>query len=452
MPQTVDRIDFARPDVDPSQWPKLSCGTANQLVLAAGSLRLEANRELFFADNGQIRSFDDNHRLVFNRASSQVELHAASNLLFLTGTPAPAEKLRIRADGNVGIGTDMPDATLHVVGNTRADGNLNVRDDATINGSLTVAGAANLISGAQIQGDLQVNGIVNATDIHKQGVPLRVSQWSNIAGGISYEGGNVGIGTLEPQRKLQIGHADASIGFAPSDVSPNAGYIRFGDNTGWKLHFGRSREGAGGTLNEGTTGVLLTIQDKGNIGIGELDPLGKLVIKHEGHINVILDNSGFQDHMTLTAGSSGTGIHFSDTNRFFISADPYAERYTTGFGKEVFTVSAAGDVRYLTSSQQMSSRMLKENIFDLPYQTALEVLECLNPVQFNRKADRHHTRYLGFIAEEVPDVVASHDHQAVIYDHIVTVLTSVIKEQQKTLSVFWEKISLLEEQLKHSLS
>jgi len=49
---------------------------------------------------------------------------------------------------------------------------------------------------------------------------------------------------------------------------PNAGYIRFGDNTGWKLHFSRSREKSavtGGTLNTGTTGALLTIQDNGNV-------------------------------------------------------------------------------------------------------------------------------------------------------------------------------------------
>jgi hypothetical protein len=53
MPQTVDRIDFACTDVDPSQWPKLSCGETNQLRLEVGSLRLEADRALLFQDNGQ---------------------------------------------------------------------------------------------------------------------------------------------------------------------------------------------------------------------------------------------------------------------------------------------------------------------------------------------------------------------------------------------------------------
>src|SRR5215813_1658112 len=56
----------------------------------------------------------------------------------------------------------------------------------------------------------------------------------------------VGIGTTNPLRALQIGASpDAAFTFEPSDASPNAGYIRFGDQTGWKLHFGRSRERSG---------------------------------------------------------------------------------------------------------------------------------------------------------------------------------------------------------------
>ena len=41
----------------------------------------------------------------------------------------PVERLRIRGDGNVGIGTASPSSTLHVVGNLRVDGNMTIHDE-----------------------------------------------------------------------------------------------------------------------------------------------------------------------------------------------------------------------------------------------------------------------------------------------------------------------------------
>lgn len=91
-------------------------------------------------------------------------------------------------------------------------------------------------------------------------------------------GGNLGIKNTNPQRPLQIGTDVSGVGLAPADASPNAGYVRWGDNTGWKLHFGRSREGSNGALNVGTTGVLMTLQDNGNVGIGTVSPGARLQV------------------------------------------------------------------------------------------------------------------------------------------------------------------------------
>ena len=97
-----------------------------------------------------------------------------------------------------------------------------------------------------------------------------------------FAGGNVGIGTTNPLRTLQLGASpDALFTFSPSDGTPNAGFIRFGDSTGWKLHFARSRESSGGGLNTGTSGLLMTIQDNGNIGVGTANPQTKLDVRGE---------------------------------------------------------------------------------------------------------------------------------------------------------------------------
>ncbi|MCB9349542.1 MAG: hypothetical protein H6573_18805 [Lewinellaceae bacterium] len=45
-----------------------------------------------------------------------------ANMLFSTGYPSFSTRMAITADGNVGIGTELPDFNLHVVGNTHTTG------------------------------------------------------------------------------------------------------------------------------------------------------------------------------------------------------------------------------------------------------------------------------------------------------------------------------------------
>jgi hypothetical protein len=73
-------------------------------------------------------------------------------------------------------------------------------------------------------------------------------------------------------RAFQLGNEAAGIGMDSGDVNPNAGYIRFGDNTGWRLHFARASEKAGGAPNQGPAGALMTIHDSGQVGIGTPAP------------------------------------------------------------------------------------------------------------------------------------------------------------------------------------
>tara|TARA_Y100000310_G_scaffold343967_1_gene454252 strand:+ start:1422 stop:1607 length:186 start_codon:yes stop_codon:yes gene_type:complete len=54
--------------------------------------------------------------------------------------------------------------------------------------------------------------------------------------------GYVGIATTDPKYQLDVGGPISGIALDGSTGTPNAGVIRFGDNTGWKLHFGRAKE------------------------------------------------------------------------------------------------------------------------------------------------------------------------------------------------------------------
>jgi hypothetical protein len=79
--------------------------------------------------------------------------------------------------------------------------------------------------------------------------------------------GRVGFGTANPQRLIQIGPGfDPMFTIEASDASPRAGFIRFGDKTGWQLRIGRSRESSRGPLNTGLTGAIFTFRDDGAFG------------------------------------------------------------------------------------------------------------------------------------------------------------------------------------------
>ena len=173
---------------------------------------------------------------------------------------------------NVGIGTENPAARLEVAG------------DARFSGSLAVQGALRVSGAAQIGGDLSVTGRLTAASYAGNGAGLSnvapadnsvsnaklamdAASLRKVSGGtMIINGGKVGIGTPDPLRVLQIGrNIDSAFSLEPSDGTPNAAYIRFGDNTGWRLHFARDRERSAGPLNRGPTGLLMTIQDNGNV-------------------------------------------------------------------------------------------------------------------------------------------------------------------------------------------
>ena len=81
----------------------------------------------------------------------------------------------------------------------------------------------------------------------------------------------ISINNATATRALQIGGLENGIGMDASDVSPNAGYIRFGDNTGWRLHFARAKDSPGGGQNQGPGAALMTVHDSGQVSIGTVD-------------------------------------------------------------------------------------------------------------------------------------------------------------------------------------
>lgn len=91
-----------------------------------------------------------------------------------------------------------------------------------------------------------------------------------------------------------------------------------------------------------------------------------------------------------------------------------------------------------------SSREVKQDIHNLDASAAFETLKALQPVTFAYKANPAETN-VGFIAEDVPDLVATSDRKGLSSMDIVAVLTKVIQEQQRTIEGLQTRLQRLEQ-------
>jgi len=92
-----------------------------------------------------------------------------------------------------------------------------------------------------------------------------------------------------------------------------------------------------------------------------------------------------------------------------------------------------------------SSRAIKHGIEDLEIDQALDALAELEPVKY--RYNHSPTRQtLGFIAEDVPDLVASESRKSLAPMDIVTVLTKVVQSQQQSIQELTEQVEKLTKQ------
>jgi hypothetical protein len=86
-----------------------------------------------------------------------------------------------------------------------------------------------------------VAGILNATDLHKNGSPLISSQWEDVSSGISYAAGTVGIGMTSTGAGLTVARTSVSSGESAFGIEAKA----FGDGTGGKVGIRATASGSG---------------------------------------------------------------------------------------------------------------------------------------------------------------------------------------------------------------
>ncbi len=159
----------------------------------------------------------------------------------------------------------------------------------------------------------------------------------------------------------------------------------------------------------------------GSMGIRDTTPAALLEIN---------SNATTDDYLNLTSTSAATA-----GNILKIRGDPpYAGLIGVNHSAPVYPLQFGNGAYVDTSGNFMpaSSRIYKENIAELGFAEALDTLVKLTPVQYNYKNEKTH-RYIGFIAEDVPDLVADQGRQGLAPMDIAAVLTKIIAHQQNIL-------------------
>jgi len=184
----------------------------------------------------------------------------------------------------------------------------------------------------------------------------------------------------------------------------------------------------------------MTITSDGNIGIGTQTPAYAYELNRTGKnaAFVAKRTDGATNFMNATASYAQFGAVTNHTVRILVNS---TWRMAINGDSSINMLNGAS----LTAGgiwMDSSSRDLKENIKDLSAEEAVSALKELNPVKYNYKADVSE-KHVGFIAEDVPALVASNDRKGLSPMDIVGVLTKVVQEQQKTISTLREELNEL---------
>lgn len=215
-------------------------------------------------------------------------------------------------------------------------------------------------------------------------------------------GNRVGIGTATPGGNLHIfgtAHADVFNAIGPSAQS-NA------------LNFGYS----GATFGSGSG--FFNVRPVA----GAVAPNPALYFLTANIDRMLLDNQGF------------LGLHLDGT-------------LNTVFNPEHPIHAQVSGARLTTGGAWLngSSRDLKENIRPLDLERAMAALQALEPVEFNYKVESGDPQ-VGFIAEELPELVATSDRKTLGPTEIVGVLTRVVQEQQRRIEELTARLDQLGDQ------
>ncbi|HEV7242669.1 MAG TPA: tail fiber domain-containing protein [Thermoanaerobaculia bacterium] len=272
--------------------------------------------------------------------------------------------------------------------------------------------------------------------------------------------------------------AAESFGFASAKLKENNTRLKFEDTsapgafpgTDWQLSANDTTSGGANKffvedltavtvpllIEGGTPTNTLYLDSTGRVGIRTSTPGRDLTIANPVSTIIRMEQSA-SPFQTWEMVANNNNFYIRDVNHeqnpFIIKTSaPYNSlvvdttgRIGLGVASPLFQIDHSSGARLDAGNWvNASSRAFKEDIHELDRDAAFEALKALEPVTFTYKANPAEMN-VGFIAEDVPNLVATADRKGLSSMDVVAVLTKVIQEQQRTIEEMQTRLQHLEQ-------
>jgi hypothetical protein len=355
----------------------------------------ENNTRIKFEDTSTSAGFPTNDwQLTANDSASggsskfSIEDITGSKVPFTITAGAATNSIFADSTGRIGLRTSTPVLDLHInTSNTPA-----IRLEQNNSGGFT---AQTWDIGAN-EANFFVRDVTGGSRL-----PLRIRPGAPTSSVDISADGNVGVGTASPEAKLHVSGTNTTDTFVGIGADP-----------------------------DGSTGNTSAL----NIGYS-----GSSFGRASGFFNVRPDSGAAAPNPSLRFATGNTVRLIIDNEGFL------------GIGSTInpaFPIEQQGTGARLTAGgiwQDGSSRAIKRDIQDLAAEEAIRAFDALQPVRFHYKSDPS-DEFLGFIAEDVPALVATVDRKTLGPMDFVALLTKVVQEQQKTIDALRSRVESLEKQ------
>ena len=303
--------------------------TEQRLAVKDGNIEIDGGTELCFSDNGQIRSADDNHRILFRRTEDILELREYGKIVFSPGARSgeATEKVVIQSSGDL---TVKGAGESSFAGNLSIAGTLSVTQTSTLTGNVGI-GAGPGSEKLKVMGDTSISGTLAFGAAVRQMLNLWAQEYGigvqgstqyfrtgknfawykggshhnselNAGGGtvqMVIKDGKVGIGTNNPDLPLRV--TTGISGNWQARFTNSNSNVYLAHSGGYGIHIN-----TGGTNNSGRyafearnrSQTHLYVRDDGYIGVGKTNPGEKLDVY--GRLRISSSNNYFRMYLSGT--------------------------------------------------------------------------------------------------------------------------------------------------------